>query len=990
MEAAVHLQSSPRCYLALDFPQHPRPPLRYPLVFSRFTRLVVPSRRPNSLRRKLLFPHPHSPLHSPSSPQSDPRFLDTEVATLFDSGVSESSSPLIPAKPSPSTSTASPPVSNAVVVPVRSLNVPSYLPPTFFGFGGLVLPGVFVLSVVTSLLTPGKKERQYTPMEKEMMRRKIKSREERAASPWAGVDICRDDFSTGMRPELNRDEVMDAVRLAKPTARLIENTTSVSPDVAGFDIKVEEIREMARQARESEDTRQSLGIEPFFQNMAKNSEQLPKSDQGLPVEEVVIAPCCGPKTDNDGSPDEMAGTDECGQPIARLYNCVPSKVGVVKVIASNIDLTDRGDTTLSLDSLSNKQEKENHRRRKPKIIRTVREAKVYLSNKHDRNLAGTESHISAPVESEINSQTFNNNKAISTDGIFSRRSSNTIGNSWETSSLLRNDSTGEGLVSSVPEYVSSTKSDFASSSLSEEPPCPDVGRSHTNDFSSKETALSSMSGNWMDKYSCEIRPILEKMGDGFRNSYISAREKASESLNLVSDLTQLQNSVGNAELEWMEDEKLREIVFQVRDNELAGRDPFYSMQAEDKQAFFEGLERKVEKENERLLNLHEYLHSNIENLDYGADGISIYDSLAKIIPRWKEPPVFTCTGFLSRTGEEKMTLVEDEEGKTLAGAENSTEVKERLPTYPTASTEVSSSLPVSNLQDTGNKKGSKKGKVVIEGSDGSIRTGKKSGKEYLEHTKKWSRGFLDSYSAETDPEIKSIMKDIGKDLDRWLTEKEIKEAAEIREKFLERNKQYVENKIKKLRKEVELFGPKAVVSKYREYAEEKEQDYLWWLDLPFVLCIELYSVEDGEQKVGFYSLEMAADLDLEPKPRHVIAFEDPGDCKNLCYIIQAHMEILQNGHAFVVPRPSKDVFRDAKANGFGVTVLRKGELKLNVDQLLEEVEEQISEVGSRIYYDNIMKEHAVDTSQLMAGVFGVSSKPRKRNTSKQTRKRITK
>lgn len=50
---------------------------------------------------------------------------------------------------------------------------------------------------------------------------------------------------------------------------------------------------------------------------------------------------------------------------------------------------------------------------------------------------------------------------------------------------------------------------------------------------------------------------------------------------------------------------------------------------------------------------------------------------------------------------------------------------------------------------------------------------------------------------------------------------------------------------------------------------------------------------------------MAADLELEPKPCHVIAFEDAGDCKNLCCIIQTHMDMLGNGHAFVVPRPPK-------------------------------------------------------------------------------------
>ncbi len=70
---------------------------------------------------------------------------------------------------------------------------------------------------------------------------------------------------------------------------------------------------------------------------------------------------------------------------------------------------------------------------------------------------------------------------------------------------------------------------------------------------------------------------------------------------------------------------------------------------------------------------------------------------------------------------------------------------------------------------------------------------------------------------------------------------------------------------------------------------------------------------------------MAADLELEPKPYHVIAFEDAGDCKNLCCIIQTHMDMLGNGHAFVVPRPPKveififanynfDIFRRVQEN----------------------------------------------------------------------------
>lgn len=136
-------------------------------------------------------------------------------------------------------------------------------------------------------------------------------------------------------------------------------------------------------------------------------------------------------------------------------------------------------------------------------------------------------------------------------------------------------------------------------------------------------------------------------------------------------------------------------------------------------------------------------------------------------------------------------------------------------------------------------KNQKNPKTVVEGSDGSVKAGKKSGKEFWQHTKKWSRGFLESYNAETDPEVKSIMKGIGKDLDRWITEKEIEEAADLMNKIPEKNRSILEKKLNKVKREMELFGPQAVVSKYREYADEKE-DYLWWLDLSYILVCMLY------------------------------------------------------------------------------------------------------------------------------------------------------
>ncbi|GAB4861589.1 hypothetical protein Ancab_036782 [Ancistrocladus abbreviatus] len=469
---------------------------------------------------------------------------------------------------------------------------------------------------------------------------------------------------------------------------------------------------------------------------------------------------------------------------------------------------------------------------------------------------------------------------------------------------------------------------------------------------------------WLEKNFNELEPVLGKIGAGFRNNYMDAREKVNQELDVRSEFAKLGSIDDDTELEWMNDDKLREIVFRVRDNELAGRDPFHLIDAEDKVAFFEGLQRKVEKENEKLSTLHEWLHSNIENLDYGAEGISFYDPPEKIIPCWKGPPIDKIPDYLSNTAKQQET--------------SSIQKTNESPLHQ----KVSTSPEVTNVNAESPNKVSKSSKTVIEASDGSVRPGKKSGKEYWEHTKKWSRGFFESYNAEQDPEVKAAMRDIGKDLDRWITEKEIQEAADLMDKLPQRGKEFVERKLKKIKREMELFGPQAVVSKYSEYAEEKEEDYLWWLDLPYVLCIELYTYEGEDLQVGLYSLEMAADLELDPKPNHVIAFENAGDCKNFCVVIQAHMEMLGNGKAFVIAQPPKDVFRQAKANGFGVTVIRKGELELNVDQPLEEVEEKIIEIGSKMYHDKIMRERSVDISSLMKGVFGLS-KPTKRRRPKR-------
>ncbi|KAI3866842.1 hypothetical protein MKX03_006732 [Papaver bracteatum] len=510
---------------------------------------------------------------------------------------------------------------------------------------------------------------------------------------------------------------------------------------------------------------------------------------------------------------------------------------------------------------------------------------------------------------------------------------------------------------------------------------PSTSGENIDNYQSPVDAQPIAQESWMEKNFQEFDPVLQKIRAGFRENYMVAREKVQEELNLTPELSQLGSDADDGDLDWMKDDSLREIVFQVRENELTGRDPFYMMDADDKRAFFEGLEKKVEKQNAELSKIHEYIHSRVENLDYGADGISVHDPPEKFIPRWKGPPVDKNPEFLNNYVQENKEFLSESMGMPSAVNKDTQDTLEKSIKLPVKN---GTSSAADNLRETPQQGTSFNPKTVIESSDGSRRAGKKSGKEYWQHTKRWSQGFLDSYNAETDPEVKAVMKGMGKDLDRWITEKEIKETAELMTKIPEKRRIAIEKKLDKLKKEMEYFGPQAVVSKYREYGEEKEEDYLWWLDLPYVLCIELYREEDGVQKAGFYTLEMAEDLKLDPKQLHVIAFEDPKDSKNFCYIIQAHMEMLGNGTAFVVARPPKDAFRDAKANGFSVTVIRKGELSLNVDQPLEEVEEQISEIGSKIYHDKIMSERSVNIHSLMKGVFGSRNPSQRRRGSKRT------
>lgn len=226
------------------------------------------------------------------------------------------------------------------------------------------------------------------------------------------------------------------------------------------------------------------------------------------------------------------------------------------------------------------------------------------------------------------------------------------------------------------------------------------------------------------------------------------------------------------------------------------------------------------------------------------DGISLYDRPEKIIPRWKVPPAEKNPEFLNNFVEQRKVLVAESLKNSFLSkktAEEAVHKSENPSSHENSTVAADVSVPRTELQ----KDNLASSKTIIEGSDGSVRAGKRSGREYWQHTKKWSQGFLESYNAETDPEVKDVMRDMGKDLDRWITEKEIKEAADLMDKIPEKGQKFIKQKLDKVKREMELYGPQAVVSKYREYAEEKEEDYLWWLDLPLVLVGVLFFIVVG-------------------------------------------------------------------------------------------------------------------------------------------------
>lgn len=512
--------------------------------------------------------------------------------------------------------------------------------PVLSGLGKLTFCGFVAIWALKKLFTSGNKKEQLTEVEKEMMRRKIKSRQEKEMLEKGRVEVVQEPSELPMlsteKPKLDKQELMRNIldaKASKDNLVLVDSSGSHTTSSMDFDKKIPEIGAMAREAREI----QSGGQPMVNKNREEKQSVKDESSGGTEMFEKHTEEVSSISNTQNGESGQRKDIDEItgeislegseGDDTRHLNKVSSEKNGVMhSSCASSVEVSKdrqtmaRGEVTHSSDTPDGEWclPKDKSFTMKPRIIMSVKEAREFLAKSGSKR--GQEPNVNKTQEKTIM-------LSPSSDKVSCSKTSQRV----ETSTPIF------GPVNLGGVLDPSTATNFLKDSILEGNEMVSVQRDDSNDskeehgFDNLQNSQTLLNGdindskegiqpvqkeNWMEKNFIEVEPIIEKIGDGFRDNYKIAKEKVNQ--HSAIDLSNLNYDEEDSELEWMKDDDLREIVFQVRENELAGRDPFHLMDAEDKLKFFKGLEEKVEKENEKLFQVHEYLHSNIENLDYGA------------------------------------------------------------------------------------------------------------------------------------------------------------------------------------------------------------------------------------------------------------------------------------------------------------------------------------------------------------------------------------
>lgn len=515
--------------------------------------------------------------------------------------------------------------------------------------GALVLCGLFVVRAIRGLFTVKDDSKEYTRLEKEMLRRKIKARTENEKIVKGSVEVVQDSVEpksmTFKRPQLDKEQLVNSIIKVKGSKSELEMVEYTGEQSEEFKERIEEIRAMARHAREIErgDVLPDDGdVDDEASKEFSTHNASPQND--FPIGEEVH----DRDSDDIGQPANEASSEIQSIDIRNGTDKYISELTNTKMYTKSSDLNE---AELHSDDPGESGTHENSSRKKLRIIKSAKEAREYLSRKHhkveesQKPEVNEQTDIAIPMlstnaasgnTSQILGLTNKGNDTSPLSGIheFSdphedyRMGSETTVGKVESPCISKEAGI---LLSGIPGIKADSKTSQNSNEKNEisSSHCENnetlvglqvPGTTTANDVKDKtaELAPSANKENWIEKNFHEFEPIVKKIGVGFRNSYQVARDKASQELDSKTELMLPKSDDAESELEWMKDERLRDIVSKVRDNELSGRDPFHLMDEEDKRVFFSGLEKKVDQENEKLLNLHEYFHSNIENLDYGA------------------------------------------------------------------------------------------------------------------------------------------------------------------------------------------------------------------------------------------------------------------------------------------------------------------------------------------------------------------------------------
>lgn len=481
--------------------------------------------------------------------------------------------------------------------------------------GSMILCGFIALWALKKIFANANKEKHCTEPGKEMMRRKIKSRNDKEREENGVVEVVQDPIESpmvsAMKPKLDRKELMNRIKRANAVTAMLtlpDSSTSTASKSTELDEKIQEIREMARQDREIEcrehRTEKRNGLDGG-ENQTRREEE---GEEQRKEEPMFLTDLARNEDAQALSITNMEISAFRETPMVDLK----AKDGVV-CCADDAPLGESSDC------------RENYVQVAPSIIRSVKEAREYLSEKHYKQESRITPQVKVVPEADLlfdlQSVNQNDNRShelnFETSGVLNRKS--------EPPPLING--FGDSII--IDEEFIANKNHELKGCQGKQNDVKEQQIFSDQEVSGNEAEKGQLHAqkNWMEKIFGEFEPIIKKIGSGFKDNYMVAREKESGPRSLNSNMTELGSIGDDSELDWMEDDNLREIVLQVRENELAGREPFFMMDEEDKIAFFKGLEKKVERENEQLLELHEFLHSNIENLDYGTGTCSFLDYL---------------------------------------------------------------------------------------------------------------------------------------------------------------------------------------------------------------------------------------------------------------------------------------------------------------------------------------------------------------------------